>query len=222
MSNQVEDCFKFLWSFQNVRTLIMVITVSTGRVVLSLCICLVSVLFYSDPIRQGSGNPFSLYSNKKEPQFQIKQTTNSQIIFNFANPSIVWVPYFEGRQSCTFSFPLWFSFCSVWIWSGREATIPLHYFPTIKSPNPRPNKQQIMFNFANPSIVLGALLRRQTESSHTFSCPLQFSFCSVLLCSDPIRRGSGNPSSSFPNKKSQTPRSNKQKHKLFLMLQILP
>ena len=174
-----------------------------------------SVQFCSDPIRQGSGNPSSLYSNKKEPQFQIKQTTNSQIMFNFENPSIVWVPYFEGRQSCTFSFPLWFSFCSVWIRSGREAAIPLHYFPTIKSPNPRSNKQQIMFNFANPSIVLGALLRKQTESSHTFSCPLQFSFCSVLFCYFRIRSGgeAAIPLHHFLMKRAQLPDQTNKKHK---------
>ena len=112
------DLFRWI---QEGKILITVFTVSTGRVVLSLCFCSVSVLF-----------------------------------------------------------------SSIWIQSGREVAIPLHYFSTKKSPNPRSNKQQIMFNFANPSIVLGTLLRRQTESYFLFSPSVQFLFCSVLFGSNQV------------------------------------
>ena len=104
-----------------------------------------------------------------------------------------------------FSPSVQFLFCSVQFCLDlirRGSGNPSSSFSNEKSPILRSNKQQIMFNFANPSIVLGTILRRQTESYFPFSPSVQFLFCSVQFCSDPIRRGSGNPSSLFADEKT--------------------
>ena len=109
----------------------------------------------------------------------------------------------DFRQSCTFfSHLVQFLFCLDPI--SRAAAIPLHCFPMKRAqlPDQTNKKTQIVSNFANPSIVLGTILLRQTESYFLFSPSVQFLFCSVQFCSDPIRRGSGNPSSLFADEKT--------------------
>ena len=97
---------------------------------------------------------------------------------------------------------------------SRAAAIPLHCFPMKRAqlPDQTNKKTQIVSNFANPSIVLGTILLRQTESYFLFSPWVHFLFCSVQFCLNPIRQESGNPSSLFSDEKSPTPRSNKPKN----------
>ena len=165
---------------------------------------LVQFLFCLDLISRAAAIPLHCFPMKRA---QLPDQTNkkTQIVSNFANPSIVLGTILLRQTELYFLFSpsVQFLFCSV-LFGSNQAGKKQSLFNVCrwKEPNSqiKQTKTQIISNFANPYIVLGTLLCRQTESYFLLSPLVQFLFCSVQFCSDPIRRESGNPSSLFGKK----------------------